>query len=133
MYFYFFSPHVPQSRPHLTLATLSKHKFVWENDTYFLFCAQMLIPQKGVYLFLHLRLSIRSNSVFSCILTLYFVISLPCMWGQRLDHYTTRLMELSEMLPNNHGGISEFCPFFSQRELNDSIMQISSLTFSSYV
>jgi hypothetical protein len=42
-------------------------------------------------------------------------------------------MEMSEMLPNNHGGISEFYPFFSQRELNESITQISCLTFSLYV
>ena len=55
------------------------------------------------------------------------------MWGQRLDHYTTCLMEMSEVLPNNQGGIGEFYPFFSQRELNESIMQISCLTFSLYV
>jgi hypothetical protein len=42
-------------------------------------------------------------------------------------------MEMSEMLPNNHGGISEFYPFFSQRELNETIMHISCLTFSLYV
>jgi hypothetical protein len=42
-------------------------------------------------------------------------------------------MEMSEMLPNNYGGISEFYPFFSQMELNESIMQISYLTISPYV
>jgi len=41
-------------------------------------------------------------------------------------------MEMSEMLPNDHGGISEFYPFFSQRELNESTMQISCLNFSPY-
>ena len=39
MYFSFFPLHMPQSRPHLTLVNLSKHKFVWDNDIYYLFCA----------------------------------------------------------------------------------------------
>jgi hypothetical protein len=93
----------------------------------------MLIPQNVVYLFLHIRLSTPSNSILSYILALYFSISLPCMCGQRLDYYTTRLMEMSEMLPYNHGGIIAFYPFFSQREINGSIMQMSCLTFSPYV
>jgi hypothetical protein len=37
------------------------------------------------------------------------------------------------MLPRNHGGISDFYQFFTQKELHESTMQISCLTFSSYV
>ena len=40
---------------------------------------------------------------------------------------------MSEILPHNHGGISEFYQFFTQRELNESTLQISCLTFSPYV
>jgi len=98
----------------------------------FFFVYKCLFPEWGVLVFTSSS-SIRSNSILSYIMNLYFFTSLPCMWGERLDHYTTRLMKVSEMLPSNHGGISEFYPFFSQRELNEIIMHISCLTFSLYV
>ena len=91
----------------------------------------MLFPQKMVCVFFHLHLSVRSNSLLSYDPLLLHQPSVR--GGQRLEDYITRLMEVSEMLPNGHGGMIEFFPFFTQRELNESIIQMSCLAFSPHV
>jgi hypothetical protein len=53
--------------------------------------------------------------------------------GLRLEPYTTRLMEVSEILPDHHGSKIEFYAFLTQRVLNERIMQKFCLPFSLYV